>query len=498
MAAFFELETLKIRINEPAFQALDLHHRVQRALRALILEGLLLPGVKLPSTRGLAKSLGVARDTVENAYVQLQRDGFIFRRGGSGSYVSEKLGPELKGAVRRRAKTAHSGPHLERGGDGLSVRGRNIYATGGVSDAQVARTFVVGLPETRSFPMDVWERLQRQVVKDQRDKVLLHGDSQGEEPLRKSISTYLNLERGANCSPDQVLILSSTRQGLYLSAQLLADAGAPILMENPGYYGARKAFITAEARALPVDVDEFGVRTSLLADDKSGASSIYVTPSHQYPTGVTMSLERRLELIAWASANRKWIIEDDYDSEFHYEGQPTACVQGLDHNKRTIYLGTFSKTLFPGLRMGYMVLPPELVRPFTIARSMMDGHTPQIAQLTLSRFMDDGFYNAHIRAMRKLYAERRAVMFEAIKTHLDDIVTAHRPPGGLQIPCILRDGWSEEDTITRAATVGIKLAGIRRLYAGNTNRQGWLLGYSSLTAHEIEAGIIRLAGVLKA
>ena len=497
MAKTFELETLQMRLDDAQLRQLDLHQRIQRALRALILDGALAPGLKLPATRVLAKSLGVARDTVENAYVQLHRDGFIVRREGSGSYVCEAIGAEVRGASRRRqaqaVKTSQAAP-----GAGLSQRGRMILDSGGVNDQQVIKAFATGLPETRSFPTDVWERLQRQVMKDYRSSVLLHGDPQGSESLRKAIATYLNLERGANCAPDQVLVLSSTRQALFLCAQLLVDVGKPILLENPGYFGARKAFETAEAKVVPIDVDASGIRTDLLHADRSGAHCVYVTPSHQYPTGATLTLERRLELINWAAEKGKWVIEDDYDSEFHYAGKPTACVQGLDKYQRTLYLGTFSKTLFPGLRMGYMVLPRELVKAFTYARSMLDGHTPQILQLTLARFMEDGHYNAHVRAMRKLYAGRQAIMLDAIGKHLGHVVTACRPQGGLQIPCVLHEGWSEEKTIRQAASAGVQLPGLSRLYAGAATQQGWLLGYSSLTAHEIETAMRRLAHALKA
>lgn len=497
MATTFELDTLKIRLNDAEFQMLDLHQRIQRALRALILEGALDPGLKLPATRVLAKTLGVARDTVENAYGQLHRDGFIVRREGSGSYVCETVGVRLRGAARLRMKAQGTRGTQAKPGAGLSQRGLKIFNSGGVNDQQMVKAFATGLPETRTFPTDVWERLQRQVMKDYRGHVLLHGDPQGAEPLRKAIATYLNLERGAKCSADQILVLSSTRQALFLCAQLLVDAGKPILLENPGYYGAKKAFETAEAKVIPIDVDVFGIRTDLLRADNSGATCVYVTPSHQYPTGATLPLARRLELINWAAEHGKWVIEDDYDSEFHYDGLPTACVQGLDNYQRTIYLGTFSKTLYPGLRMGYMVLPVELVKAFTYARSMMDGHTPQVLQLTLARFMEDGHYNAHVRAMRKLYASRRAVMLNAISQHLNDIATAVYTQGGLQIPCLLADGWSEENTIRQAANAGVQLPGLSRLYASDEKKQGWLLGYSSLSACEIEAAMLRLASALR-
>ncbi len=497
MTRAFELETLKIRMNDADLQRLDLHQRIQRALRALILDGALDPGVKLPATRALAASLGVARDTVENAYVQLHRDGYIVRREGSGSYVSDTVGAELRGAAARRIRLADDRRGLAEPGAGLSRRGKMILDSGGVSDQRAVQAFATGLPETRTFPTDVWERLQRQALKDHRDQVLLHGDPQGAAPLRKAIASYLNLERGAKVSPDQILVLSSTRQALFLCAQLLVDAGKPILLENPGYFGAKKAFESAEARIVPIDVDAQGVRTDLLRADRSGANCVYVTPSHQYPTGATMSLARRLELTRWAAENGKWIIEDDYDSEFHYDGLPTACVQGLDKYQRTLYIGTFSKTLYPGLRMGYMALPRELVSAFAYARSILDGHTPQILQLTLARFMEDGHYNTHIRAMRKLYAARRDAMLQALDTHMAGIATAARPQGGLQIPCMLQRGWSEEKTIRQAAGAGLLLPGLSRLYAGADKRQGWILGYSSLTEHEIDTAMRRLSVALR-
>ncbi len=496
MTKTFEFETLKMQLNDAELKGLNLHQRLQRTLRNLILDGTLDSGLKLPATRILAKSLGIARDTVESAYMQLYRDGFIIRKAGSGSYVSETIGAKLQGITQKRIKQLDHTRNMMILESGLSQRGQVILNSGGVIDQQEIKAFATGLPETRNFPTNIWERLQRQALNEYRVHVLLHGDPQGAEPLRKAIATYLNLERGAKVTPDQILVLSSTRQALFLCAQLLVDVGEPILMENPGYFGAKKAFESAETRIIPIDVDSQGIRTDLLQADHSDANCIYVTPSHQYPTGVTLSLTRRLELIHWAAENNKWIIEDDYDSEFHYDGLPTACIQGLDQFQRTIYLGTFSKTLYPGLRMGYMIVPHELIRAFTYARSIMDGHTPQILQLTLAYFMEHGHYNAHVRAMRKLYAGRRETMLNAIDTHLKGIVTPLRPAGGMQIPCLLAQGWSEAKTIQQAATVGIQLPGLSRLYAGKDKQQGWILGYAALSAHEIETAILRLSPVL--
>ena len=490
MTAQFELDTLKIRIAAPELAALDLRVRVQRALRQLMLDGVLAPGLRLPATRALAQSLGVSRDTVEMAYAQLRLDGYIQRQAGSGSFVSQSIGASLLG-------TCQSAPllHLPAQPVALSARGAHILASGGVVDQQSVKAFATGLPETRAFPHDVWERLRRQAASSEHH-VLLHGDPQGAAPLRQAIADYVNLERGARATASQVLVLSSTRQALYLCAQVLADAHGPILMEDPGYFGARKAFEMAQLRVLPVPVDAHGLSIEHLRADRSGANTIYVTPSHQYPTGVTLTLERRLALNAWAAERQGWIIEDDYDSQFHYAGLPTACVQGLDTQQRTIYLGTFAKSLYPGLRIGYMVLPPALVKPMTHARSILDGHTPQLDQLTLARFIADGHFAAHVRAMRKVYAVRRDAMAQAVRRHLPQVVTAQLPPGGLQLPCLLHEGRDELETIRLAAQAGIVLPGLSRLYATPPERGGWLLGFAALTPHEIDSGIVRLARAL--
>ncbi|WP_219116710.1 PLP-dependent aminotransferase family protein [Janthinobacterium sp. UMAB-56] len=489
MTPQFELDTLKIRLAAPELAALDLRVRLQRALRQLILDGVLPPGLRLPATRALAQSLGVSRDTVEMAYAQLRLDGYLRRQAGSGSFVSPTIGASLLG------KPATALPPMAAQPLALSARGAHILASGGVADQQSVKAFATGLPETRAFPLDVWERLRRQAASSEHH-VLLHGDPQGAEPLRQAIADYVNLERGARATASQVLVLSSTRQALYLCAQVLADAHGPILMEDPGYFGARKAFEMAQLHVVPVPVDAAGLRIDSLRADRSGANTLYVTPSHQYPTGATLALERRLELIAWAAERQGWIIEDDYDSQFHYAGLPTACVQGLDTQQRTIYLGTFAKSLYPGLRIGYMVLPPVLVKPMTYARSILDGHTPQLEQLTLARFIADGHFAAHVRAMRKVYAVRRDAMAQAVQRHLPHVVTAQLPPGGLQMPCLLHEGRDELDTLRRAARAGIVLPGLSRLYATPPACGGWLLGFAALTPHEIESGIVRLARAL--
>jgi GntR family transcriptional regulator/MocR family aminotransferase len=481
------LESVKAWMADPVHQALPLHARLQRSLRQLILDGQLAAGRPLPASRALAQSLAVSRDTVETAYSQLHAEGFITRRVGSGSQVSQQ-------ARRLPARPTAAGPAAA---PPLSRRGQAMLAAGGVSDFPAPHTFVPGVPETRNFPLPTWERLQRQVLKEYGHRALQHSPAQGMLPLRQAIADYVNLERGARATPEQVLVLTSTQQALSLCAQVLLDPGDRILIEDPVYHGARKAFDAAGLVCQPVPLDAEGMQVQHLVAAPP-AQAMFLTPSHQYPTGATLSLERRLAAIAWAREHQSWILEDDYDSEFHYAGKPTACVQGLDAHGGTLYIGTFSKSLFPGLRLGYMVLPPALVAPMTVARSLQDGHSAPLAQLTLARFIEGGHLGAHIRTMRTVYAQRRDRLAQLLRTHLADWLEPQVPAGGMQMACHLRGGLQEATLVAAAARAGITLAGLSALYSGPPRHQGVLMGFAAYTPMELEAGVRQLAQVLHA
>ncbi|BCG26070.1 transcriptional regulator [Pseudomonas tohonis] len=476
------LESVKARLAHPELSPLPLHARIQRTLRQLILDGALATGTPLPASRQLASSLGVSRDTIEAAYGQLHAEGFIERRVGSGSFVAEatRLSP---GRPARRTRKAVAG------GAGLSKRGETMLRQGGVREHPTPRPFAPGVPETRTFPLQTWERLQRQALKEFGAKALLHGDPQGLEPLRRAIADYVNLERGARTTADQVLVLTSSQQALGLCANVLLDAGERIFVEDPVYYGARKAFEAAGlvCQAIPVDAD--GLQVDPLLAHPHPARAVYLTPSHQFPSGATLSLERRLALIEWAQREQAWIIEDDYDSEFHYAGRPTACVQGLDAHERTLYIGTFTKSLFPGLRIGYLVLPPALVEPMTTARSLQDGHTASIAQLTLARFISGGHFGAYVRGMRTLYAERLALLAELLENRLGAVIQPRVPAGGLQMPCLLTGDLSEDTAIAAARNAGIALLGLSGLYVERPPQPGFLMGFAAYTPDELERAV---------
>lgn len=486
-----QLESVKVWVIDPANGALPLHARIQRAIRQLILDGALDVATPLPASRALAKSLDVSRDTVEAAYGQLHAEGFIERRVGSGSFVSERA-QRLPG----RGTARRLGPQREP--LRLSQRGAAMYRGGGVREFLTPRPFAPGVPETRTFPLAIWERLERQVLKDWGTTALLHSPPQGMESLRRAIANYVNLERGAHATPERVLVVTSSQQALTLCATVLLDVGDRIFIEDPVYHGARKAFDAAGLECVPVPLDAEGMQVRHLRKVRQSGKAVFLTPSHQFPTGATLALDRRLDIIEWAQQHQAWIIEDDYDSEFHYAGKPTACVQGLDQHQRTIYIGTFTKSMFPGLRIAFMVLPPKLVAPMTAARTLLDGHSAPIPQLTLARFMEGGHFGAHVRTMRAVYCERRDVLEQLVRKHLADFVEPEVPDGGMQMPCRFVRDIPELEAMGAAQRAGIDLLGLTPLHASGACRPGFLMGFAAYAPKELELAVKKLADVFRA
>lgn len=485
-----QLETVKAWISDPANGSLPLHERIQRAIRTLILEGTLSHGKALPASRALATSLNVSRDTVEAAYSSLHAEGFIERQTGRGSFVSSSA-RFLKPRIRQHPPTAETRKAK------LSARGKVIYESGGIREFSSPRPLAPGIPETRLFPIPSWERLQRQVLKEYQHKILEQSPPQGMERLRRAIAEYVNLERGTRASAEQVIVLTSSQQALALCSHVLLDNGESIVIEDPTYQGAHKAFKAAGLHPVPVPLDEKGISVGALNSLTEPARAIYLTPSHQYPTGVTLSLDRRLAVIDWANRHAAWIIEDDYDSEFHYEGKPMACLQGLDAYNRTIYIGTFTKSLFHGLRIAYMIVPSELTEPFTMARTLMDGHTASITQLTLAKFLEGGHFGAYIRKMRNVYVARRDKLASLMDEYLSDYVVYATPAGGMQMPCHLRHGLSEKDIAAAARRADIDILGLTGLYAGSPVSTGFLMGFAAYTEREIEDAVKKLAAIFR-
>ncbi|MEE4407496.1 PLP-dependent aminotransferase family protein [Serratia sp. C2(1)] len=457
-----------------------LRERVCGTLRRAIHSGTLNRGQRLPSSRVLAEDLGVSRVTAEAAYSQLEAEGYLQRRVGQGTFVAidivkSPLGTKAIGEPR------------------LSSRGRLIVQTGGCRDPQQPLPFAAGSPDLRAFPLKLWQQLTAQQLCLRGETLMRYGDPQGYLPLREAIAGYVSQARGVNCDAQQVMVLTSSQQALQLIATLLLNSGDKVWMEEPGYAGARNAFTSAGAELVPVSVDDAGMRPH---EQLPRPQLIYLTPSHHYPTGVALSLARRLELLALAQRQRAWIIEDDYDSEFHYDGQPMPAMQGLDSQGNVLYLGTFSKALFPSLRLAYLVVPPALVEPFTLARTVYDGHSAQLMQAVTAEFIHQGHFAAHIRYMRQLYRSRRDHLRQEVQEKLGHYATPQQAGGGLQLSVWLPPG--QETALSRQAQqLGVVTPGLATQYqTAQARRDGWLLGFAALTPGEIRTGVERLARII--
>jgi GntR family transcriptional regulator / MocR family aminotransferase len=458
------------------------------SLRQAMLGGEMAHGERLPASRVLAADLGLSRVTVEAAYAQLEAEGYLQRQIGRGSFVAIEA-QAARPAARRALAPPAAGPTLSR-------RGQAMATAGGCEDPRSPRAFEAGSPDLRAFPLETWRRLINQRLRSE-PGLLGYGDPQGHEDLRAAIAGYLRQSRGLRCSAEQVLVLTSSQQGLQLAASMLLDAGDTVWMEEPGYRGASTAFAAAGARLQPVRLDPQGLNPESAA--LPAPRLIYLTPSHQYPCGMSLSLERRLALLALARREQAWIVEDDYDSEFHYEGRPMPALQGMeeaDGAGRVIYLGTFSKVLFPSLRLAYMVLPPALVAPLAAARSIQDGHSAQLAQAVTADFISQGHFAAHLRLMRGLYRQRREVLLEALRP-LRAWLLPQPSAGGLQMAALLPEG--QETALSRAAAGrGLATPSLSRLYLSAPRQDGWLLGYAALTPAEIRSAARQLSGLTEA
>lgn len=458
--------------------------RVCAALREAVRSGQARVGERLPSSRDLAQDLGLSRVTVEAAYAQLETEGYLRRQVGQGSFVAIDMGAAV---TRRQVHTPAIYPKTP-GMPLLSARGLRMVGTGGCSEPDHPRAFVAGSPDLQAFPADLWRQLLQRRLRRDATALMFYGDPQGLPALREAIARYLTQSRGVRCHPGQVLVLTSSQQALQLLSATLLDEGDAVWMEDPGYAGARTAFAASGARLVDMPLDAHG---ATLDAARPTPRLIYLTPSHQFPTGQSMSLERRLAFIAHARATGAWLVEDDYDSEFLYDHQPTPALQGLDEYGRVAYIGTFSKSLFPSVRLAYMVLPEALVAPLVTARTIFDGHPSQPMQAAAADFMDQGHFAAHLRLMRQLYRSRRDALLQALQTHLP-WAEPMDSRGGLQMAVRLPEG-SELQHTRRAAVRGIATPSLSELYHTAPAVAGWRLGFAALTPEAIESAARMIA-----
>lgn len=455
--------------------AATLRERVCAMLRLAIGGGTLKAGVRLPSSRLLAQDLSLSRVTIEAAYAQLESEGYLRRQTGRGTFVAIQI------AARASRPDALLSPQL-------SARGRLIVAGGGCQDPLFPQAFAAGSPDLRAFPQPLWRRITQQQQRLYGEALMRYGDPQGLPALREAVAGYLSQSRGVRCNAGQVMILTSSQQALQMVALLTCDEGDAVWLENPGYPGARHAFLSAGARISALPVDESGAAVP----DRPAPKLVYLTPSHQYPTGATLSLTRRLAWLEFTRRARCWLIEDDYDSEYHYDERPMPALQGLEHNARVLYLGTFSKVLFPSLRLAYLVVPDALVEPLRRLRSVMDGHSAQLMQAVTAAFIQQGHFAAHLRLMRQLYGSRRQLLLDELKEKLGDRLVPQPHQGGLQLTVHL-SGGQEQRLTQQGAEHGLLLPRLSPLYHQHPVSEGWMLGYAALSPPEIVSAVDKLA-----
>jgi GntR family transcriptional regulator / MocR family aminotransferase len=378
---------------------------VYGSLRSAMLDGALAPGERLPSTRLAAADYGVSRGMLEEVYAQLTEEGFLHRAVGQGTFVAWRMS--------RLSAPAHGQKRIQRL-PAPSRRGNSVAAMAACREPAIPRPFNAGIADTSEFPWNIWQRLQARAVREVGRSGLNFADPRGLPNLRRAIAHYLAQFRGIRCDPQQVIIFNSAQQALHNLALLLLNPSDSVWIEDPCYLGARAAFRLAGATLIPVPVDKEGIRVEVGLGRAPHARLAYVTPSHQYPTGVALSLDRRIELIKWAARKNAWIVEDDYDGEFRYEGQPLTALYSLDPHGRVLYIGTMNKAMFVSLRIAYAVVPGQIVEPLANIRTQLDGFTPAMRQMALSLFMHEGHFSSHLRRMRALYGAKRAMLSEGL------------------------------------------------------------------------------------
>lgn len=451
-----------------------LHRQVYDGVRQAILEGRLRRGQRLPSTRSLAMELGVSRFPVLSAYEQLLHEGYLTGRTGSGTFVNEALPDELLGVSGGRPQPRDAAPS--------TPVPSPMFPT-----FRPFGAFQIGVPALDEFPHTLWGRIVARHARSLSLAQMSYGNPAGLPALREAVADHLRAARAVKCEPDQVIIVSGSQAALQLAVAVLLSPGDRIGIEEPGYFGAQMAFESRHLRVVRMPVDDEGVNPEQLlrgASRKKAASmrqvrAVYVTPSHQYPLGVSMSAGRRLALIEWAQRNRSWILEDDYDSEFRYVSRPLGALQGMDPHDRTIYIGTFSKALYPAARIGYLVVPRSLCERFLAERRAFDFFPPSLLQLALAEFIGEGHFARHLRRMRNIYLERRNALLSGLVRNCGAALRVLNADGGLHVPVLFERTLDEEGLVWHLHQRGVSATTLSSCYLGPNRKQGLVLGFGA-------------------
>src|SRR5450755_3326325 len=474
-----DVSSFELTLNDRPKDA-TLTNWLHAELRRAILDGRLRPGTRLPATRDFAREYGVSRGTAVTVFEQLLLDGYLRCQIGSGTWVNELL-PEHPSEPKKLRAVGPLPP----------------APLMGLSFPHLARPFRLQEPALAEFPTKVWARVASRRLRRLSPSILAGGNPAGYGPLRDAIAGYLASTRGVKCSPDQVVVTTGVQQGLDLLARLLLKPGDSVWMEDPGYFGAAMAFRNAGANIIQVPMDDQGLSVK---DGRKAAGRVkcaYVTPAHQFPLGTTMSIERRLELLEWASEAAAFVIEDDYDSEYRFEGRPVPALQGLDRHGSVILLGSFNKLLFPSVRLGYAVLPPTLVDRFLAFRYGADLHGTGVDQAIMCDFMTEGHLGRHIRRMRELYGARLAALLDGGQKYLSGLLEIARIQAGLYTMGYLKNGMTSQEAESAASAHEVETMGIHRFTLGRADVHGLLLGFAAFDEGRIRCGLTDLAAALE-
>lgn len=462
-----------IRLDEASTE--DLYRQLENQIRTVISGRLLPAGSRVPSSRSLSRMLGVSRNTVLTAYEQLISEGYLESKTGSGTTVAALLPEAFEFGTRpltsvNRNTAAHS----------LSATGRQLadFATWMPDAPEVARPFRPHLSAIDEFPIAVWNRLTNEQARWS-SRQLGHCDPQGFPPLRESIAEYMGVSRGVACTADQVVITAGAQQGLSLIMQLLLDAGDAVWVEEPGNTPANQLLSLSDFPLVHVPVDAEGIDLNQVPKGAASPRLIYVTPGGQWPLAMTMSLKRRMQLLALAEQHQAWVIEDDYNGEFRYTGRPHPALCSLDQSGRTIYMGTFSKMLFPAIRLGFLIVPPQLARTFAYGRWLRDRGSPPLPQMVLHRFIEAGHFLTHIRQMRALYRERQQYLYDALQRQFGDLITVDQPESGMHLVVHGATQKIESQLIVAARRANVEFHPVSMYSERPQKHQGLILGFAA-------------------
>jgi len=473
-----------------------LHQQVYLFIREAISDGRLKANYRLPATRVLAVDWGISRNVVLLAFEQLILEGYLCSKTGAGTHVAACRSDELP--VRPTTKPSRPQPKqatltthslLRQAADNL-ISGCSV-------DREIIRPFQLSVPSFRDFPFSIWSNLATQVYRGLHIQHLGYDDAAGYRPLREAIAEHVQINRAVRCTADQVVIVQGTQQALYLAGSLLLQPGDAFWMEDPGYQGAVACLRAVGGIPCPVPSGPGGFDLDYARQHHPHARVVYLTPSHQYPLGGTMPYPTRKRLLDWAAQHEGWIIEDDYDSELRYSGRPLPSLQGLDQAGRVIYVGTFSKTLFPALRIGYVILPDaSTARLFTRAKALLDRQSPAVEQMILAKFIQEGHFLRHIRRMRQLYKTRQTWLLEALRT-VPGLCHTSAPDAGMHLIAWLPDHLDDRTVSTELAARGVTAPPLSTYTLVHRQPPALLLGYSAFTQEQLETSVATLASVLQ-